>query len=496
MSTRTMRARAVCAMLGLTLAGAASALAGDLRAELFQKQSDGVRQLRAGAARAAADLLCFVMERALNSHDPAWYCGQARLALRDPAGAIEALEIAVDIDPQHLATWVDLGDAYIGAGKLERARVAFYRALELRKDYAPGFDGLARVAAATGKDDVAIEQFTKAVEANPADGQVLLHRGQFHLRRGRFDQALDDIRSAAKLRPDDATVQLGLAEVLMQTGLFEDSLVATRRAKQLRPRDPLPMALEAELFRRMDALVEAIDGARAALALDPDLFEARLTLGSALGARGQLSEAIAVLQPPNPELLGEQQRATLERERVSWQARRDQLQQWEADAARSDASIEARLQIAATQLQAGQVAMARSIALQACESAELTEAQTRACGLLLAQSGELLAAERLFLRLVEHQPRDLAAHLNLAISRELSGDPGGAQVAFEAALAIDAEAPAALAGLARLAWARGDRVQMLAALERYQQGQLSAEERARTRMLIERLTRTANLSAR
>jgi hypothetical protein len=37
---------------------------------------------------------------------------------------------------------------------------------------------------------------------------------------------------------------------------------------------------------------------------------------------------------------------------------------------------------------------------------------------------------------------------------------------------------------------------MLAALERYQQGQLSAEERARTRMLIERLTRTADLSAR
>ncbi|MFN7964721.1 MAG: tetratricopeptide repeat protein [Acidobacteriota bacterium] len=459
----------------------------DIRQQIFARQSAGVRALRAGEWRVAVVDLCWAMDHALNSHDAAWYCGQARLATRDPEGAIEALEIATDLDPTNLSSWIDLGDAYAAAGRTDRARAAYYRALEIRKDHAPAFDGLARLNAATGDEDKALEFFGKALEANAADARVLLHRGQFHLQRGRLDQALEDVRAAARLRPDDAAVQAGLARVLVLAGMSDDALAAARRARQLKPKDAASIAIEAEIFRTLGAFPEAIDGARSALAIDPDLVPARLTLGRALGATGELDAALAALIAPQPKLLYEQERNELQSEQQRIAKRKAELAQLQDEARRESASPAVLLDVALAQLNSGDLLHAAELARAALASGELDPVLLRQAALILGRAGHLRDAEPLFERLANgatSTPRDW---VNLGVTRERSGDREGARAAFRRALELPAVAADGHAGLARLAWAEGDTATTAAELDAFLAASPPSDQAVRAREALMRL---------
>lgn len=463
----------------------------DLRQQIFRRQGTGVRALRAGDARAAVADLCWAMERALNSHDAAWYCGQARLLAHDPDGAIRALEIATDLAPEHLPSWVDLAEANAAAGRIDRARAAYYRALELRSDHSPAFDGLARLAAASGDDEAAGTNFQKALDANSADGRALLHRSQWHQARGRDDQALADVREAARLRPDDPEVQAGFSRALLRAGLTDEALAVARRVRTMRPKSPDAAALLAEIYRTLGAPIEAIDAAQEALRLDPDLVSARLTLGRALGASGQIDAALAALVAPNPAILLEPQRVELAQERQRWQNRREELAHLSELVASAAATPSQLLAVASAQLESGAPEQAATTAELALRGGGLERPLLRQAALILARAGRLRVAAPLWEQLTsgaEVEPRDW---VNLGIVREGSGDARGARAAYERAAQSSPAPAAAFAGLARLALTEGDMAATISALRSFLAAGPSAEQRPRAEQALSRLTATS-----
>jgi len=95
----------------------------------------------------------------------------------DRAGALELYELAVRAaspsDPESLA-WalVHLGHEHFAAGELAAAGAAHARALAVLPDYHLGLAGLARVRAAEGRLDEAIDLYRRAVERVPAPDVV------------------------------------------------------------------------------------------------------------------------------------------------------------------------------------------------------------------------------------------------------------------------------------------------------------------------------------
>lgn len=437
-----------------------------VRQEIFRRMSRGRDALEAGDYQLAAVDLCWAARRALNSHDAAWLCGRARLLTRDPEGAVKALTLATEIDPRHLGSWIDLGDALLAAGRPAEARPAFYKALEIRKDYSPAWDGLARLAERTGKGDEALELFGKALEANAADARARLHRGQLHQRAGRLDQAIADISEAARLRPEDGEVQLGLAEIELQAGRAEQALAAARQAARAMPRDPRVPALTAQIFLRLGGLTEAEEAARRALEIDPDLAPARLVLGTVLGRRGRLEEAVAVLVPPDPAVLDAREVAQLEQERRLWDGRRAERDRLETAAQRPDAAPADLLALAELRLATGNVQGASEVAERLAPHAADT-ATRRRVGLVLGEAGRLRAAAALFEAVAASGEATSTDLVNLGVLRERTGDTAGAEQAYGQALAKRADEAEAHAGLARLALAKGDRAAAAGALRRY-----------------------------
>ncbi|MCU0224068.1 MAG: tetratricopeptide repeat protein [Acidobacteria bacterium] len=460
-------AAALLAGGGLASAPARAENAGDVRQESFRRLNEGIRQFKAGDARAAADNLCWVAARALSSHDAHWYCGLALIQARDPEGAVKALEIASELEPKHLGTLVTLGDAFLATGNPDRARAAYYRALDVRQDYSAAWDGLARVAVATGDETQALEFFGKALEANPADARTRIHRGEYQLSKNRVDAALDDAREAARLRPDDAEVQLGLARTLLRARLPDQALAPVREAIRLTPRDARAVVLLSEIYLALDALPEAEEAARQALAIDPGFARAQVALAESLGRQGKLDDALSQLGETVSATAAtrDDAGAALRREaQQRWRARVTELAALGAKATAGNATPSDLLALAETQIAVGRSAEAAVLTEAAVARAAGDAAVERRAAFVLGSAGRMLEAERLLLRSGETRPLDGTDLVNLGVLRELTGDPEGAGDAFRRAAAAGG-GWAAQAGLARLALVAGDRAAATAALE-------------------------------
>ncbi|RMF76869.1 MAG: tetratricopeptide repeat protein [Acidobacteria bacterium] len=494
-SIRLARLPLLAAALTLIAAPAPRAVAEDaawLREEVFRRIDRGVAALRAGDPLAAEEDACWAYRRALNNHAAAWYCGRAALGARHFDLAIEALELAVELQPKHLGSGLDLGRAYLAAGDVNRARAAFFRLLGIRRDYSPAYVGLAQLAERTGDDERALELYAQAIEANPADAFARLRRGELHLRRGRIDDALADIREAARLRPDDAEIEIGLAQVLLRAGLLDEALGAARAALAISPASPVAHAVLAAVFARKGALVEAEEEARRALERHPVDPAPRLVLAEVLGRTGRLDEALAVLEHPDESVLTPDERAALERERARWSARRRQIAELTARVEAGEAGAAELLVLAEAELETGRAGRAVELARRAVEAGLPEPDLARRAARVLGRAGRLLEAERVLAPLVDAGvagPVDLA---NLGVIRERTGDPDGAAEAYRQALAASPPrrvAIAARAGLARLAIDRGDADTAREQLEALLALGPPTDVAARARLALERLGR-------
>ena len=110
--------------------------AAKVREQSFRLLNQGVAAYKRGEFTLAAAKLEQSASVALSSFRAYYYWGLALNGARRYEEAIEALEIALDLDPTHLQSLVALGDANLKLGDLDEARGAYFRTLKIRPEYA------------------------------------------------------------------------------------------------------------------------------------------------------------------------------------------------------------------------------------------------------------------------------------------------------------------------------------------------------------------------
>lgn len=140
----------------------------------------------------------------------------------DTVGALAAMQMAVDSGvPTHENTlWaqVQLGHLYFNSGDLRRAEETYARALGYRPDYAYALAGLARVQAAQGHYEEAIESYQEIVERLPlaefviALGELYEVTGQSTEARIQYDlvRAIQQLNAGAGV---DVDLELALFDI-------------------------------------------------------------------------------------------------------------------------------------------------------------------------------------------------------------------------------------------------------------------------------------------
>ena len=168
---------------------------------------------------------------------------------------------------------------------------------------------LAVVLAVRGDDAGALKAAERAAALDPRNFDAQFTLGRALYGAGDDAGATRAFRAALALKPEEPRARFFLATALEHAGDDAGALTAYRELATRHPRAAEGhMGLGVLLVKRGGADVdEGLKELERAVEIDPDLYEARVTLGRTLVARGRAAEAVshltraAVLAPGNPE---------------------------------------------------------------------------------------------------------------------------------------------------------------------------------------------------
>jgi tetratricopeptide (TPR) repeat protein len=119
-------------------------------------------------------------------------------ALQRPTEAIAAIQHGLEVLPQAVELWVLLGGIHQAQCERAKAKAAFARALAISTEHTGAHYGMGSVLMDDAEFAPAIEHFSRALAADPADAQVKLKLAACLLELGRGDDALGNLRAAAR----------------------------------------------------------------------------------------------------------------------------------------------------------------------------------------------------------------------------------------------------------------------------------------------------------
>ena len=252
-----------------------------------------------------------------------WASGQA-------AETEAAFSAALELDPDSQSANRAMAALSIASGKPERAEPYLRRIAEIAKDPAavmtlaeyymltgrpkeaiarleplatqptPPADlqhRLARAHAAAGDRPKAHAIVAEITKQNPRDAKAQFIKGQLQAADGQRDAALETLRSAVEIEPSSVEAQFALGQLYASRGDVSGAVNAFREVLKLNPR---AAAAQAELARLQLAAgnpAESVRNADEARRNDPRNIGARLALVRALLANGDLDRADRELTP-------------------------------------------------------------------------------------------------------------------------------------------------------------------------------------------------------
>jgi lipoprotein NlpI len=164
---------------------------------------------------------------------------EARLALRQYAGAIADATAAVELNPRNALAYYWRGMARFHSGAAGEAVRDFSQTILIRPDFADAYVQRGLAAQAAGSTGRPLEDFQKALLLNPKLPAAYRARGNLYFYQGNY--AAEDFRRYQALVPDDAYNLLRLYIVVSRQGQDGRAAIAPAAAK-LSARDwPAPV---------------------------------------------------------------------------------------------------------------------------------------------------------------------------------------------------------------------------------------------------------------
>jgi tetratricopeptide (TPR) repeat protein len=166
-----------------------------------------------------------------------------------------------------------------------------------------------KLLASQGLDDIALAEFTRAIDVNPTFVPAYMGMGEIHQKRGDFGQAQKSYEAAANIAPSNFDAQYNNGLMLQLLNRLADSVRAYLRALQVRPDDFNANLNLATAYFQLGEPQPALPYAQKAVQLKGDNGPARVNLGAIYAALNQHDLAVIEYQQAaelielSPELL-------------------------------------------------------------------------------------------------------------------------------------------------------------------------------------------------
>lgn len=156
--------------------------------------------------------------------------------------AITALQSAVQTDPRFALGYAELGEAYRIKNQvdpnpkwIELVSTNCERAVQLDDHLPTTYVTLGRLHSGLGKNDLALDEFQKALQVNPRNADAIMGMAGVYEHMGRIGDAEANFKRAAALRPDYWDGYNSLGWFYYRQGRTADAVTQFRRVVELTP---------------------------------------------------------------------------------------------------------------------------------------------------------------------------------------------------------------------------------------------------------------------
>jgi tetratricopeptide (TPR) repeat protein len=212
---------------------------------------------------------------------------------------VEICERAVAVQSKDLALIYTLGDAYLRAGQLDKARPIFQGLLDEEPDSSQYHVAMGNALIAGGRFEEAEAHYRQAIENDfPGKKGVFLDRmGHACMRAGAFERAESAFLRAVEASGEEPIFRCDLGDALVKLGRVDDAFRSYGEAVRVNP------AFEGTSYNRLGNTLmkenrapEAVEAFRRAGAADPVNAFYKLSLADALNSCGRIDEAKNILE--------------------------------------------------------------------------------------------------------------------------------------------------------------------------------------------------------
>ena len=255
----------------------------------------GYRKKDAERTAEARRIVGSVLDADRTDPDALFVKGKLELADGNVGEAEKALRAAIDSRPEWAQAHFVLGSALMLKAQLNEARGEVARAVELDPSMLEARKMLARLHAALGEHEYAVEQGRAYLAEHPEDLKTRILVAQSLVRLGKRDDAMAELDKIPESQWD--------AEVLYARARLElgkENVAAARkllvRAAEKSPRQPEILGTLLAIDRGTDHLPETRSRIEAAVAAEPENAELARLAGALAIATGNLAQAEESLQ--------------------------------------------------------------------------------------------------------------------------------------------------------------------------------------------------------
>ncbi len=219
--------------------------------------------------------------------------GDALFAQGQPADALASYDLALALDPAHVAALANRGGALLALGRGDDALASYDRALALRRDRADLFYNRGTVLFALRRYEDALANFDCALALDPKGADALYNRGNALAELKRPADALASYDRALALRPDDAATLFNRGNALVALQRPADAVASYDRALVLLPDNVEILYNRGNALREIWRLDRALADCDRVLAQAPGHADALNNRGNVLVKLKRPAEAVA-----------------------------------------------------------------------------------------------------------------------------------------------------------------------------------------------------------
>jgi putative PEP-CTERM system TPR-repeat lipoprotein len=370
------------------------------------------------------------------------------LRANQPDKALEAVQHMEKQDNSALVHNLK-GGIFMARQDFKAARASFDKALSLDAVYLPALANLQQLDAIENKTASTGARYLAALAKAPANTAVMEALSGLALAQRKPAEAIGWMERAAAVTPEALPLTLRMGELYLRTGAQDKALVLARKLHTSHPDSAEALALLAQAYVANANYGDAADTYARLAALTPGAALPQMRIGAVRIAQGRNADAAAALRKAlalEPDLL--EARITLVKLLLRMNKVSDAL-------ALAAAAQQRQPRNAAGYKLEGDVHSAQGRHADALKAYEKALALNPRGPLLVQVHGELLKlnrqaeAEARLNDWFKQHPADIPTRLHVASSKLVANDPKGAITHYQAVLKAD---PNNLAALNDLAW--------------------------------------------